>query len=241
MTTTYETEPFTRQDADSANRLLEPLSAQERIKWAKDKFQGGLYMLLSFGADSAVTPRLVEQAGEHVPGLTIDTGFRFDETHDFQEHLAGRFGLDDLHIYGPDEHAVRDILDTRLWETDIDAYHEITKLEPMGRAKKELGATAVLSGVRAHQTDNRANLGYISESSGGEFRIHPIIDWTEEQVARFIEDEDLPRHPLYYQGYGSIGDWTITRPGKGRSGRGLGQGSECGLHLNLYGKEPAEA
>lgn len=86
-----------------------------------------------------------------------------------------------------------------------------------------------MSAVRADQTENRAGFDYIQPGRDGEYRIHPIIDWTEEDAVKFISQEGLAEHPLA-QLYGSIGDRITTVPGEGREGRLL-EGGECGMQL----------
>lgn len=209
-------------------------TAIETSQWAATEFGEGLYALTSFGNESALLPDILEKAGIEVGFITIDTGFWFPETYDFKEQLTGRYGLD-LHVYGPAEVDIEAIKQARLWEEDLDAYHEITKHEPLRRAIRELGVTALLSGVRAGQTSNRATLQHTEPGTGGETRIHPLLDWTEDRAERYFELRNLPRHPLYYQGYGSVGDWTTTRPGIGREGREL-PNQECGLHVAAGGR-----
>ncbi len=99
----------------------------------------------------------------------------------------------------------------------------------------ELGVAGLLSGVRAGQTANRAALHQTEPGKDGETRIHPLLGWSEEQAAHYFKEHGLLRHPLYYQGYGSVGDWTTTLPGQGREGREL-PGSECGLHVTADGR-----
>ena len=64
--------------------------------------------------------------------------------------------------------------------------------------------------------------------------IHPIIDWTDKNVHDYLKANDLPYHPLWEQGYISIGDTHTTR--KLEDGmseeetRFFGLKRECGLH-----------
>jgi phosphoadenosine phosphosulfate reductase len=58
------------------------------------------------------------------------------------------------------------------------------------------------------------------------------VDWTEEDVWRYVRERDLPYHPLHDRGYESIGCEPCTLPGSGRDGRWAGQDKlECGLHV----------
>ena len=208
--------------------------AIETIQEAAANHGEGLYALTSFGVESALLFDLVNKAGVKVDFLSIDTGFWFPETYDFKDELTDRYQRLTC-LYGPDANDVAAITDSRLWETDIDQYHEITKHEPLRRAIRELGVTALLSGVRAGQTPNRAELRTVEPGRDGEVRLHPLLNWTEERAGQYFEDQGLPRHPLYAFGYGSVGDWTTTRPGMGRGGRDLPH-SECGLHVAADGR-----
>jgi phosphoadenosine phosphosulfate reductase len=209
-------------------------TAIETSQWAAGEFGEGLHALTSFGNESALLPDMLRRAGVKAPFISIDTGFWFPETHEFKNRLMASYDMD-LKVYGPSQEDVAVILETRLWETDIDEYHEVVKHEPLRRAIGELGVTGLLSGVRAGQTATRASLGVIASGKDGETRVHPLLDVTEKEAEAYFKRHGLPRHPLYDRGYGSIGDWTTTFPGEGREGREL-PGSECGLHLTEDGQ-----
>jgi phosphoadenosine phosphosulfate reductase len=220
---------FENLDLDATNQQLGVMEATDRIEWAHETFGDGLYSLSSFGVASALMLHLVQKTSVDVPVIAIDTGFWFPETQAFKDELVEQFEFD-LHIYGPAPHEVAAVTDTKLWETDLGAYHEVTKLAPLRQAIGRLGVSALLSGVRRQQTSNRANLQYIDLGNDGELRVHPVLDWSDDQESDFFKQEGLPRHPLHDRGYGSVGDYTTTMPGPGRDGRNLSK-RECGLHL----------
>jgi phosphoadenosine phosphosulfate reductase len=209
-------------------------TAIEISRAAAEDHGEGLYALTSFGNESALLPHVLQRAGVSPAFITINTGFWFPETHAFKEELREQYGFR-LEVYGPAPDEVEEITAARLWETDIDEYHEIVKHEPLRRAIGELGVTGLLSGVRAGQTSTRASLGATMPGNDGEQRIHPLIGVSEDEAAIYFEENGLPRHPLYYQGYGSVGDWTTTVRGEGREGREL-PNSECGLHVAADGR-----
>lgn len=207
------------------------------IKQAKGDFGSGLFVLSSFGNESALMLKLLEKSEIEAPVLTIDTGFWFEETHQHQKDLEKQLGFTALN-FGPSDQQIDKISEQKLWETDLKRYNRLTKLYPLSAAIRELGVTALLSGVRGYQNENRAALRTYGTGNDEEWRIHPVLNWSEEMVDEYFADNNLPRHPLYYEGYGSIGDWTITTPGEKRTGRNLDTDddkikSECGLHTQI--------
>ena len=226
-------------DLTQVNDDLAEASAETAIRWAYSTFGQKLVMSSSFGATAAVMLHLVSRAAPGLPIICIDTGYLFPETYRFAEELAQRWNLN-LRWYGASmTQARQEALYGRLWEQGDDGvkkYLYLNKVEPMQRALKDLGATAWLAGLRADQTEHRAGMRRV-ESQDGRIKVHPILDWTEKDVEAYMERYDLPFHPLYEQGYRSIGDHHSTLPvtpdRDARAGRMLGNKKECGLHLPL--------
>ncbi|MSS72597.1 MAG: hypothetical protein EXS64_14050 [Candidatus Latescibacteria bacterium] len=44
------------------------------------------------------------------------------------------------------------------------------------------------------------------------YTLHPIFDWTDEQVDRYLKENDVPTHPLHERNYPSIGCECCTTP-----------------------------
>ena len=69
---------------------------------------------------------------------------------------------------------------------------------------------------------------------GERYKVSPIADWTDRDVWQYLKKHDLPYHPLWEQGYVSIGDTHTTRrwePGMdAEDTRFFGLKRECGLH-----------
>lgn len=108
-------------------------------------------------------------------------------------------------------------------------------LEPVKAAHK-----VWISGLMRHQTRFRERLR-IFEKQGDIIKFHPLIDFTEEEVAAYMEQYRLPAHPLEAGGYGSVGCTHCTRRGEGRSGRWQGTNqTECGLHPGFFVKKQKE-
>ena len=70
----------------------------------------------------------------------------------------------------------------------------------------------------------------------GRWKLHPIADWSDRDVWQYLQQHDLPYHPLWHQGYVSIGDVHTTRPLEAgmneEDTRFFGLKRECGLHFD---------
>lgn len=225
-------------DRSGVDLLPESATAEELVGWAHQTYGTGLALSSSFGADAAVMLHLVTRIVPDVKVILVDTGYLFPETYRFAEELKERLGLN-LHVYGPKMSTARqEALYGQLWEqgdVGVRRYLQMNKVEPMQRALQELGVTAWLAGLRATQTEHRKRLGRVVEQDG-RIKIHPVLHWDRVQVDEYLKAHELPRHPLYEQGYRSIGDTHSTIPvgpeDDDRAGRFLGAKKECGLHLS---------
>ncbi len=227
---------FDAIDIADVNRHLASAPALKRVEWAVETFGDKLVMTTSFGAQAAVMLHLVTQVKPEIPIVFIDTGYLFPETYQFAETLEKRLKLN-LKVYNPAMTAARqEALYGKLWEQGkegLTRYGILNKVEPMNRAIKDLGATAWLAGLRRSQSGTRSDLEVLARQNKT-FKIHPIIDWTDRDIYQYLTRNDLPYHPLWEQGYVSIGDWHSTsRLEEGMTEeqtRFNGVKRECGLH-----------
>ena len=218
------------------NTGLEKLSAQERVQWAIEYLPEGHAVSSSFGIQSALMLHLVTEIKADIPVILVDTGYLFDETYRFIDTLSERLKLN-LHYFQPRVSAAwQEARDGKLWlqgESGIDQYNQINKVEPMKQALQSLGIQTWFAGLRRDQSSTRESLPILSIQQG-RFKFHPVIDWHQRDVHRYLTQHQLPYHPLWEQGYVSVGDRHTSRPLEpGMSEeqtRFFGLKRECGLH-----------
>jgi len=231
-----ETVAISEADLDTLNQALQSLSAEQRVAWALGRFAGHIVLSSSFGAQAAVSLHMVTRQCPDIPVILIDTGYLFAETYQFVDELTARLTLN-LKVYRAElSPAWQESRYGRLWEqglAGVEQYNRINKVEPMQRALSELRARAWIAGLRRQQASSRRNLGVLALQSGFT-KIHPLIDWSDRDVYRYLKQYDLPYHPLWHQGYVSIGDTHTThRLADGMTEeqtRFFGLKRECGLH-----------
>jgi phosphoadenosine phosphosulfate reductase len=225
-----------REALTVVNRSLESLTALQRVEQAIELLPGTHVLSSSFGAQSAVMLHLVNRVVPGIPVVLVDTGYLFPETYRFIDELTEKLGLN-LKIYRPDSSAAwQESRHGKLWDKGlegIEEYNRINKKEPMQRALKELHAATWFSGLRRVQAKSRAQISPV-ELKRGRFKVHPLFDWTDRDVGRYLKENGLPYHPLWDKGYLSIGDWHTTRSlsevDSVEELRFFGLKRECGLH-----------
>ena len=230
---------FQEADAVRLNRMFRGTETIEMLETLlREQMAGDVAVVSSFGAESAVLLHLVSRIDPATPVLFLETGKHFPETLAYRDELVARFGLTDLRNLTPDPEdlAKRDETGLR-WSYDPDGCCEIRKVKPL--AKALAGFDATITGRKAFQASTRSSLPRFEidlTDAQGRLKINPLIDWTADDIAAYIEAHDLPAHPLVAEGYPSIGCSPCTSkvaPGEDpRSGRWRGWDKvECGIHV----------
>ncbi len=221
---------------DEINRQLENFSAQQRIRWVFKHLPLNQVLSSSFGIQSAVMLHLVTSVMPEIPVVLVDTGYLFEKTYRFIDELTQRFDLK-LHIYRAQlSPAWQELRYGKLWTQGLEGiehYNRLNKVEPFNRALVELDAKGWFAGLRRQQSDSRRDLPVL-RLQDGRFKIHPIVDWSNRDIHRYLTRHNLPYHPLWDEGYVSVGDYHTSQPlvagGSEEHTRFFGLKRECGLH-----------
>lgn len=227
-------------DLEQINGELSKAEPSEILTWAASRFAGKLAVTSSFQTQSVPLLHLISQTVPQLPVLFIDTGYHFPETLRFRDRLCEELGLNVVQVR-PQKQVPRDAKGQPLYRADPDLCCFYHKVAPLERALKSFDA--LISGVRGDQTEHRGGMQTVTRDNTGKLRIHPILRWTKRELWAYVDRFQLPEHPLFSEGYLSIGCQPCTRPvfaGEDeRAGRWAGQNkTECGLHTNIsQGKE----
>ena len=224
MTATAAPIPDLGELADvSASLESEPASAV--IDWAWGEYGDELVLAASF--QDCVLIDVAVQVAPKVEVVFLDTQYHFAETLWYVDQVRNRYDLN-LRVMEPETPP------DSLWQRDPDGCCALRKVEPLRRALE--GKAAWMTGLRREEAPTRANSPIVSYDIGrGMVKVNPLAIWTDVDVESYIQDRELPVHPLAYHGYRSIGCWPCSRPvGDGedaRAGRWAGTDKiECGLH-----------
>lgn len=222
---------------DEVNARLEGRPPREIVQWAYERFGDSLAMSCSFQSQSIPLLSIVAQAAPRLPILFLDTGYHFPETLAFRDRLVRSWGLNLVVLRGDkaaETAAARG--SGPLYRTDPDHCCYLNKVAPMQDVLSRYPAW--ISGIRRDQSETRAHIKIVEVNAKGSVRVHPMAAWTEKDVAEHVKANELPEHPLSWEGFTSIGCAPCTsKPaaeGGARSGRWAGrEKTECGLHTLL--------
>ena len=194
------------------------MTVTEVLTQAVERHHPKLVLLCSFQKEESV---LVDELVRIAPDariVTIDTGVLFPETLATWRAFEQRFGIDV---------EVQDA--TGPWSASNCCGP--VKVAALERALE--GADAWITGIRREQSPTRADAQPVEyDDKRGIWKYNPLVDWTEKDLFRRINERDLPYNELHDRGYESIGCAPCTQPGSGRDGRWAGTDkTECGLHV----------
>ncbi len=221
-----------------AAAMLEGHPADRVLAWAAAVVPR-FVLTSSFGAESAVLLHLASRIDPPPPVLFLDTGYHFPETIAFRRELAMDLGLAVLDLRPDQSVAQQDAAHgPALHDRDPDRCCQLRKTVPLRRALASFDGWA--TGVRRVQTPERAATPVVeARAHDGRWlvKVAPLAGWGDRDVADYLDEHDLPRHPLVDHGYPSVGCAPCTMPvaagQDARAGRWASSPgkTECGIHL----------
>lgn len=203
---------------------------------------GPVSLACSFSLEDVAIIDIAHKAGLTLGVFAIDTGRLNEETYEVAEALVERYRLK-IEWYFPRHGDVENLESAKglfSFRESLENRHDccrIRKVEPLGRALKELAGW--VTGMRREQSVTRGELQAIERDdlNGGILKINPLLNWSEAELIAYSEENRLPQNRLYTRGYRSIGCAPCTRAigpwDQVREGRWWWENAEhkeCGLH-----------
>jgi phosphoadenosine phosphosulfate reductase len=216
-----------------AAELGEHATAHDVLAWAARTFDAKLAV-----ASNMQDAALIHLAGQARPGvdvLFLDTGYHFAETIGTRDAVEATMPVRIVNLRADRTVAQQDAAEGRnLFAREPDRCCALRKVAPLRQGLR--GYDAWVTGVRRVEAPTRANTPLVTFDERNDLvKINPIAAWSDDELAGYIEDNQILVNPLVAEGYPSIGCEPCTAkplPGADpRSGRWAGIAkTECGLH-----------
>jgi phosphoadenosine phosphosulfate reductase len=236
---------------------FESMEADKTLEWAAESIGAGRVVLnTSLQMAGVAMIHMATNAGLGIRIATLDTLRLPPETYSFLHEIEERYGIN-IEVCTPDAEKV-DRMVRRFGEfLFFDGKHlqdhccKVRKTDPNNELLKT--ADCWISGLRRDQSTLREQTPKATSVTehGSKRRIlklNPMADWTQERLQSYVDEHDIPQHPLYAQGYQSIGCVICSTPTlsgeDARAGRwrwfnnsdelSAEDAKECGLHIPMY-------
>lgn len=212
-----------RQDLAALNDQFETADPSEVLAWTFERL-GDVVVACSF--EDLVLVHLVHERWPQADFVFLDTGGHFPETIGFVNRIEREWSL---RLTRPDLGP-----EAADWPCGTARCCELRKVEPLQRTLA--GRTGWVTALKRSDAPTRTTTPIVSfDEKFGLVKVNPLATWTDDDIAYYLEQHGLASHPLWAQGYASIGCAAVTtkpvNPGDRRSGRWAGGDKvECGLH-----------
>jgi len=222
-----------REIARTGARELEGASAAEILGWADKVLKGR--MVVASSMQDAVVIDLAAQVRPGIDVVFLDTGYHFAETLTLRDAVAATYPVRLLNIEAGLTVEQQDARHgPKLHDRDPDLCCHLRKVKPLATVLEMYDGWA--TGLRRADTELRRAAAPVEFDERREMvKVNPIVAWSDEDVASYIEEHGVLVNLLKSEGYASIGCAPCTQrtlDGDARAGRWAGSGkTECGIHL----------
>jgi phosphoadenosine phosphosulfate reductase len=215
---------------------------QEQLIFLSEKFKNRIAFSTSFGQEDQVITDLIFRNAIAIDIFTLDTGRMFEESYQLWNKTEKKYGKK-IKTFFPDMFEVEEMVNKKGVYSFYDSIEnrqeccQIRKVKPLKRALENIDLW--VTGLRIQQSVTREELALFENSETYKtIKFNPLLNWTLEEVLKYIEEQKVPYNELHDKGFKSIGCSPCTRaitPGEDlRAGRWWWESrdkKECGLHV----------
>lgn len=233
---------------DKLDQIREP---QELLKEVFNQFGDRAAIGTSGQLTGVAIIDIAAQAGVKPRVFTIDTLRLFPETYDLFNEVEKKYNIK-IEKIKPDDQDLEKMISEHGEYLFFDSKEKqelcchVRKVRPNQKVLDTLDVW--LTGLRVDQSRSRANRSRFEIIAHGEekrpiLKISPLLDWTEDDLRKYIKENDVPMHSLLSWNqsgwfYESLGCKICTTPISEFEPRRAGRwrwfkddDKECGLHV----------
>jgi phosphoadenylyl-sulfate reductase (thioredoxin) len=230
---------------------LNAMSPEAIFAWARDNHGERAGIITSFQDTGCVMIDIMAQAAPGLRVITVDTLRLHEETYRLMDEIESKYGIA-IERFQPDPARLRKMVaqhgEYLFFDTKPKQEYccNIRKVEPNQRALDSLDVW--FTGLRRDHSEFRSSTPKVQlvERGGRKLiKVAPLVDWTEDDIRRYMEEHAVPKNPLYDQGYSSIGCVICTTPTLPHEDKRAGRwrwfnyleedNKECGIHIGGSG------
>ncbi len=226
---------------------LDASEPDEVLEWAFETFgDDEIAVVTALQSEGMVMLDMAVKLRPDIRVLTVDTLRLPPATYEFMDQVREHYPTIRFEVLQPDLAAVTEMENRHGRDLFTESVPlrltccSVRKVEPLVDALHSVDAW--ITGLRREQWASRAAIRKVEldHDHDGIVKLNPLADWAKDEVWDYLREHEVPVHPLYAQGYTSIGCDPCTRPitaGEDeRAGRWwweTGAPKECGIHCPI--------
>jgi len=225
---------------------LDDQEPEDVIEWGLETFGDRIAIVTALQADGMAILDMAVKIKPDVRVITVDTGRLPQETYQFIDEVRAHYPRTQWDVLFPEATEVEAMVQRRgvnLFRNSVEERMlccQIRKVRPLVKALQ--GLDAWFTGLRRDQWASRAAIKKVEldHDHEGIVKINALADWEGDEVEAYLKENGAPVHPLYAQGFTSLGCAPCTRPiqqgENDRAGRWwweTGAPKECGIHCPI--------
>lgn len=230
---------------------LNAMTPDALFAWAFRVYGDRAGIITSFQDTGCVMIDIMRRAAPGMRVITVDTLRLPEESYRHIEAVEKHFGIA-VERFRPDAEKLNRMVTQHgeylFFDSKPKQEHccNVRKVEPNQRALASLDVW--FTGLRRDQSAARAatqRAQWVERNGRQILKLAPLADWTAEAVRAYTADHGVPLHPLYEQGYTSIGCVICTTPTRPQEPSRAGRwrwfnhlehdAKECGIHIGGSG------
>jgi phosphoadenosine phosphosulfate reductase len=180
----------------AASDMIYDQDLMKRVAAVRGKIRGRIVFTTSFGLEDQAIAHAIFLQALAIAVVTFDTGLLFPETYELWARTERQYGRRILAFY-PDRAKLESLVARQGIYGFLHSVEErlaccsVRKMESLDRALA--GAAAWITALRAYQSDERAETSFAAFDHLYQLlKVHPLFDWTREQVAAFVRELGVP-------------------------------------------------
>ena len=204
---------LSQADLLELNKSFERRTPLEMIQWGCEMFGDRIAAITSMQRAGNVICHIMTTAGVKLPILFVDTGVMFEETLQTRDRLIREYGLNIITL-SPKQSMQEQTAELGILYLDVDGQKkccQLRKVDPLLEVADQYDC--LIGSLRRSDGGKRAGCPLLSvDPEMNSLRINPLANFSNDQLASYLEEHQVILNPLHDQGYATIGCNRCTTP-----------------------------
>lgn len=204
---------LSQADLIDLNRSFEDRTPQQILDWAVTTFGGRVAALSSMQKSGNTICHMIHTQKLDLSVIFVDTGVLFPETLATRDRLAAEYGLS-IRTLHPEQSMQQQTAEKGVLYLTPEGQKECCELRksaPLDAVADEYDA--LISSLRRSDGGARDACPILAvDTRLNCLRVNPLVNFSDEQLAEYIQSHEVIINPLHDQGYATIGCNRCTTP-----------------------------